>query len=83
MYKDIRHSFASQLILKGASIRAVQELLGHSDIRMTQKYANLEPRANQDAVNLLDPEVEPEPEFGPYLALFLILTTLKTAIVEL
>jgi integrase len=41
-------------VVRGASIKAVQELLGHADIKMTMRYAHLSPDARRDAVRLLD-----------------------------
>lgn len=40
--------------MRGAPIKAVQELLGHSTIEMTVRYAHLSPDARRDAVRLLD-----------------------------
>lgn len=50
----LRHTFASQLVMAGAPIRAVQELLGHTDIRLTMRYSHLGADAKRDAVRLLD-----------------------------
>ena len=51
---DARHSFASQLVQAGVALPAVQQLLGHTDIRVTMRYAHLAPGATASAVALLD-----------------------------
>ncbi len=50
----LRHSFASHLAEAGATIPAVQKLLGHSDIKTTMRYVHLSPSALQSTINLLE-----------------------------
>ena len=54
-FHDIRHTFASLLLSKGASLVYVKEQLGHSSIQTTVDiYGHLIPSSNRDAVNKLD-----------------------------
>ena len=48
------HTFASWLIMKGASLRSVAELLGHKGLRMVMRYAHLSPAYLSAEVGLLD-----------------------------
>ena len=42
---DLRHTFASLLVKEGVPLYHVSQLLGHSDVRITQKYAHLAPNS--------------------------------------
>lgn len=53
-FHDLRHTFASQMILRGASLKVVQELLGHKNISMTMRYAHLSQEHKRESINLLN-----------------------------
>ncbi len=50
----LRHTFCSHLAMRGAPSRAIQELAGHSELSMTQRYMHLSPAALDSAIQLLD-----------------------------
>lgn len=50
----LRHTFASHLVMRGAPLKAVQELMGHATIEMTMRYAHLSPDVRHAAARLLD-----------------------------
>lgn len=52
-FHSLRHTFASLLVRKGASLYQVQKLLGHSSSRVTEMYAHLNNSDLHDVVNRL------------------------------
>jgi integrase len=54
-FHDLRHTFASRLIMEGVDIRTVQELLGHKDIKTTMKYSHLADDHKKAAVEKMNP----------------------------
>ena len=53
-FHDLRHTFASSLVMAGADLASIQKLLGHKDIKMTLRYSHLSSVHLKDAVGLLD-----------------------------
>ncbi len=50
---DLRHTFASHLVMSGCDIRTVQQLMGHKTITMTMRYSHLSETHLKNAVNRL------------------------------
>ncbi len=55
----LRHTFGAHLAMRGAPQKAIQELMRHADLSMTQRYTHLSPAARQSAVRLLDEKAPP------------------------
>ena len=53
-FHDLRHDFASRLVMRGVDLYTVKELLGHSTIQMTERYSHLAPDAKRAAIAVLD-----------------------------
>lgn len=52
---DLRHTFASWLAMGGVSLYVIKDLLGHSSVTVTERYAHLAPDAGRSTVQLLLP----------------------------
>ncbi|MDB4976879.1 MAG: phage integrase family site specific recombinase [Myxococcaceae bacterium] len=62
----LRHTFGSHLAQRGASPKAIQELMGHSDIATTMRYMHLAPAHHREAISLL--EMAPTPRAASALS---------------
>ena len=52
-FHDLRHSFATRLVQEGVDLYKVSKLLGHKDIKTTQRYAHHYPESLRSAVDIL------------------------------
>ncbi|MCL5965766.1 MAG: site-specific integrase [Deltaproteobacteria bacterium] len=53
-FHDLRHTFASQLVMAGVDITTVKALLGHKTLTMTLRYSHLAPSHTRNALSILD-----------------------------
>ncbi len=52
-WHNLRHTFASQSVMKGVNLYTVSKLMGHHSLEMTECYAHLAPDFLKNAVNVL------------------------------
>jgi integrase len=53
-FHDLRHTFASHLVMAGVDITTISRLLGHKSLTMTLRYSHLAPEHMTKAVDILD-----------------------------
>jgi integrase len=63
---SLRHWFGTQLVERGASLRTVQELMGHKSLETTSVYLDVTARHLRNTIDLLDQlSTQPAPDFMP------------------
>jgi integrase/recombinase XerD len=53
-FHDLRHTFASTYVMRGGSLPALQQILGHATLAMTMRYSHLSPRHLRDEMEKTD-----------------------------
>jgi integrase len=61
---DLRHTYGARLAAVGTPLRMIQEWMGHSDSRTTQRYANYSPDPSGGAEWAARAFAQPEPAAG-------------------
>ena len=60
-FHDRRHAFASHYMMKGGQLYALSNILGHTDLKMTQRYAKLCPESMDSQRDTMDTIWTPAP----------------------
>jgi len=77
-FHDLRHTFASNLVMAGVPVNTVKELLGHKTLAMTLRYSLLSPDHKRSAVASLDTWMDTNMDTGGFQAIAQVVNPLIT-----
>lgn len=63
-WHTMRHTFASHLAMRGVPLPIIKELMGHSSITTTMRYAHVAPSTLRSAIEMLNPKTMVDANFG-------------------
>lgn len=63
-WHTLRHTFASHLAMRGVPLPAIKELMGHSAITTTMRYAHVAPSTLRSAIEMLNPRTMIDANLG-------------------
>jgi len=63
-WHTLRHTFASHLAMRGVPLPVIKELMGHSSIMTTMRYAHVAPSTLRSAIDMLNPKTMIDASFG-------------------
>jgi integrase len=63
-WHKLRHTFATNVAMRGIPLQIVQHLLGHSTVKTTERYAHVAPSMLRAAIDMLNPKTQSPNTFG-------------------
>jgi integrase len=66
-FHDLRHTFASHYVMSGGDLLSLKEILGHSDLKMVERYSHLASAYKSKMINNLTGKFTAEKKFATYL----------------
>jgi integrase len=69
-FNDLRHTFASHYLMRGGSLRGLQNRLGHKDLKMTMRYSHLSKEFAREEMKVMNGLTRPQNPTGHKMVTF-------------